>query len=490
MNVLLVSPKTPTTFWSFKHALKFVSKRSAFPPLGLLTVAGMLPESWNLKLVDLNVSRLRDRHLRWADYVMIGAMIVQKESVGEVIRRCHALGRPVIAGGPLFTTGHESFGDDLHYVLGEAEEVVDELVADMETGQLQKQYEAAHRPDIAKAAVPRWDLIKPRHYVTMSVQFSRGCPYNCEFCDIIVMNGRVPRTKAPAQMLAELDAIDRLGWRGPVFIVDDNFIGNKRRVKAFLRELIAWRRRTRSHITLFTEASVNLADDPELMELMVEAGFTRVFLGLETPVLSSLEECQKFQNSRCDLADSVQVIQHAGLEVMGGFIVGFDNDPEDVFELQFEFIQKTGIVTAMVGLLTALPKTQLYQRLVTEGRLREDSSGNNTDTTLNFEPILDREFLINGYRRLMRSLYEPNSYYQRILTFLAEYRPSGHKTRISWNDAKAFVRSLWWIGVWHKGRRAYWKFLATTLLHHRQQLSLAITLAVNGYHFRIIAEAL
>jgi radical SAM superfamily enzyme YgiQ (UPF0313 family) len=490
MNVLLVSPKTPNTFWSFRHVLRFVSKKAAFPPLGLLTVASMLPKSWKLQLVDLNVSRLRASHIRWADYVMISAMIVHKESVREIVARCKALGRPVIGGGPLFTTSHEEFGDDVHSVIGEAEDLVADLVRDMEAGRVRQTYRAEGRPDITSTPTPRWELIKPKHYVTMPVQFSRGCPYNCEFCDIIIMNGRAPRTKPPAQMLAELDAIHKLGWNDYVFIVDDNFIGNKARVKEFLRELIKWRERTGSKMGFLTEASVNLADDAELLNLMSQAGFKKVFLGIETPHPSSLEECQKLHNTRRDMQEAIRTIQRSGMEVMGGFIVGFDSDPENIFDLQFDFIQKTGVVTAMVGLLSALPKTQLYQRLTREGRLREDASGNNTEAALNFEPKLDREFLLAGYRQLMRALYDPDSYYQRILTFLAHYRPKGPKLGLSWTDFTAFLKSLWVMGVWHKGRCAYWKFFMTALMRHPGQISLAMTLAIYGHHFRIVAHAL
>ncbi len=490
MNVLLVSPQTPVTFWSFKYALKFVSKKSAFPPLGLLTVAAQLPEEWNLRLVDLNVSRLRDKDIKWADYILLSAMLVQRDSVQEVIRRCRLWNKPVIGGGPLFTTGYEEFLGDVHCVVGEAEEIMPELVADMKEGNLKPLYQASRRPDISLAPVPRWDLINPKHYVTMSVQFSRGCPYNCEFCDIIIMNGRVPRTKSPAQMLKELEALRASGWEGPVFIVDDNFIGNKVRVKEFLRELVQWREQTKTEMTFFTEASVNLADDQELLDLMVASGFNRVFLGIETPVPSSLQECQKTQNAGRDLAAAVRKIQRAGLEVMGGFIVGFDNDPENVFDLQWEFIQNTGIVTAMVGLLTALPKTRLYQRLIQEGRLRAEATGNNTDTFLNFEPKLDREFLINGYRRLMQRLYEPESYYQRVLNFLSQYTPRGPKSSVGWTEIKALLKSFWWMGVWDSGRLAYWKFLLKTLRYHRDKFALAVTLAVHGYHFRNVAHSL
>ena len=364
------------------------------------------------------------------------------------------------------------------------------LVQDMEAGQLHSTYEAERRPAITKTPPPRWELIHLKHYVTMPVQFSRGCPYNCEFCDIIVMNGRVPRTKPPEQMIVELDALRRRGWKGHVFIVDDNFIGNKARVKEFLRELIKWRERTGSKMAFLTEASVNLADDAELLNLMSRAGFKRVFVGIETPNPSSLEECRKFQNAHRDMAEAIRSIQGAGMEVMGGFIVGFDSDPENIFDLQFDFIQKTGVVTAMVGLLIALPKTQLYQRLIREGRLREDTSGNNTEAVLNFEPKLDREFLLSSYRQLMRTLYHPDSYYQRILTFLANYRPEGPKLGLSWTDFKAFLKSLWLMGVWYKGRRAYWKFFMTALIRHPGQITLAMTLAIYGHHFRVVAATL
>jgi radical SAM superfamily enzyme YgiQ (UPF0313 family) len=457
VKVLLVSPQTPATFWSFKHVLPFVAKRAVFPPLGLLTVAALLPRSWELKLVDLNVSRLRDVDLRWADYVMISAMIVHKTSVHEIIARCKATGRPVIGGGPLFTTGHEEFEQDVHCVLGEAEDLMEELVRDLETGQLRPVYTAKERPDISQTPVPRWDLIEFRHYVTMPIQFSRGCPFDCEFCDIVIMNGRVPRTKSPDQMIAELNAIYERGWDGMVFLVDDNFIGNKGRVKKFLAELVRWRERTGFQAGFFTEASVDLADDPQLLDLMAKAGFKRVFLGIETSIASSLEECHKIQNTRRDLAESIRVIQRSGMEVMGGFIVGFDNDPLDVFEQQFEFIQRTGIVTAMVGLLTALPQTRLYQRLQREGRLLTETTGNNTEAVLNFVPQLDRNFLISGYRRLMRALYEPKPYYERILTLLTEHRTQGPTIGLSWIDFKAFLKSLWLMGVWHRGRRAFWQ---------------------------------
>lgn len=490
MKVLLVSPRTPDTFWSFKHALRFVSRKASMAPLGLLTVAAMLPSEWELKLVDLNVTRLKDEDLRWADYVLLGAMIVQKDSVREIAGRCARLGKTIIAGGPLFTTGHEAFPEISHFVLGEAEGIMPQVVTDMQSGRLQPVYQAPHRPDITHTPVPRWDLIQFRHYVTMSAQFSRGCPFDCEFCDIIVMNGRVPRTKTPAQLIAELEALRLRGWKEMIFIVDDNFIGNKARTRTLLHAMIEWRRRTRTHIAFLTEASVNLADDPELCALMVAAGFKKVFVGIETPSVESLAECHKVQNRNRDLVAAVQTLQRAGLEVMAGFIVGFDSDKNDIFKRQFEFIQRSGVVTAMVGLLTALPQTRLWQRLKHEGRLETESTGNNTDAALNFKPRMNREFLQNGYRELVRKLYEPRNYYQRIRTFLKCHQPAGPRSCLTSNDVNALLKSLWVLGVWHRGRVGYWRLFWGTLIRHPRQFPLAIQFAIIGYHFRLVAKKL
>jgi radical SAM superfamily enzyme YgiQ (UPF0313 family) len=490
MKILLISPHTPDTFWSFKHAVRFVMRKASMAPLGLLTVAGMLPRDWKFKLVDLNVGKLKDGDLRWADYVLIGAMIVQKESVHEIVARCAALGKTVIAGGPLFTTGHEAFPGIQHFVLGEAEDLLPQVVEDLRRGQLQPIYQSAERPDITHTPAPRWDLIRLRDYVTMSVQFSRGCPFDCEFCDIIVMNGRVPRTKTPEQLIAELDGLRQHGWKDMVFIVDDNFIGNKVRTRALLHALIAWRQRTRTKINFLTEASMNLADDPELCALMVRAGFKKVFVGIETPSLDALAECHKLQNQNRNLVASVQILQRAGLEVMGGFIVGFDSDQHDIFKRQFEFIQRSGVATAMVGLLTALPQTRLWRRLKHEGRLETESTGNNTEAVLNFKPKLNREFLQTGYRKLVKKLYEPGNYYQRIRTFLKSHRPAGPRHRLSWVDVLALVKSSWVLGVWHCGRVGYWRLFVGTLVRRPRQFPLAIELAIMGYHFRRVAQAL
>jgi len=490
MNILLVSPATPETFWSFRHILSFLSKKAAFPPLGLLTVAAMLPRHWNLRLVDLDVRRLTDADIDWADYVFISAMLIHERSVRQIAARCAARGRPVVGGGPLFTTSERRFPEMSCLVLGEAEEVMPALVADLEAGRLQPAYRAQTKPDIRKTPVPRWDLISPRDYMTMSVQFSRGCPFNCEFCDIVAMYGRVPRTKTPAQLIAELEALLARGWQGSVFIVDDNFIGHRLKAKELLRALIQWRARQKVRVPFITEVSLNLVDDPELLELMAAAGFKRVFIGLETPEESSLTECAKVQNTRRDMLQAVRTIQRAGLEVLGGFIIGFDHDSPGIFERQRRFIQEAGVAAAMVGLLNALPQTPLFARLLREGRILAESTGNNLDAVLNFVPRMDRQTLLEGYRALVKHLYSPREYYRRAMTFLRHYRRRGPRASIPWNDVAAFVRSLWVLGVRGSDRREYWKYLLKTLLFYPRAFAEAMNLAVMGYHFRKIAATL
>jgi radical SAM superfamily enzyme YgiQ (UPF0313 family) len=490
MNILLVSPATPDTFWGFKHALPFVGKKAAYPPLGLLTVAAMLPRNWQLKLADLNVAKLTEAEIEWADYVLLSAMIVQERSAREVAARCAARGKPVLAGGPLFTTGHQRFPEIPHFVLGEAENIMPALLADMAAGHLQPIYQHPDKPDVCRTPVPRWDLIEIEDYASMLVQFSRGCPFDCEFCDIVAMYGRLPRVKTPAQICTELDALIDAGWRSPIFIVDDNFIGHKAKVKELLRVLIRWRARRKVRIPFIAEASLNLVDDKELLELMVVAGLKKVFIGLETPDENSLTECAKVQNTARDMVAAVKEIQNAGIEVMGGFIVGFDSDSASIFERQWRFIQEVGVVTAMVGLLNALPQTRLYARLKQEGRLLSESTGNNLDAVLNFVPKLDRATLINGYRALVKRLYSPKAYYRRALTFLRQHRKRGPRMRRPWSDLSALLSSVWVVGVRTRGRREYWKYFAKTLLLYPRSFGQAMQLAIIGYHFRKVAASL
>ncbi|MFC1957716.1 B12-binding domain-containing radical SAM protein [Chloroflexota bacterium] len=491
MKTLLVYPQYPETFWSFSHALKFISKKASFPPLGLLTVAAMLPGEWEKKLVDMNVTSLTDEDIRWADYVFISAMVVQKDSVKEVIARCQKIGTRTVAGGPLFTTGHEEFDGVDHFVLGEAEITLAPFLKDLDKGYAKHIYISNGRPDINKTPVPMWSLINMKYYSSMNVQYSRGCPYDCDFCDIIILNGHKPRTKDTHQMVNELEELYSYGWRGGVFIVDDNFIGNKNKLKTeILPVMIEWSKRRKYPFAFSTEASINLADDEELMKLMVEARFNQVFVGIESPNEESLAECNKLQNKDRDLVASVKRIQNHGLEVQGGFIIGFDSDPASIFRSQINFIQKSGIVTAMVGLLNAPPGTRLYQRLKKENRLLKSFSGDNTDCSINFVPKMNYETLINGYKHILDTIYSPRQYYERVWTFLKEYKPQkvGGISELQFYHIKAFIKSLWFMGVREKGRRYYWKLLISTLLKHPRFFPLSISLSVFGFHFRKVAE--
>lgn len=489
MNILLVYPRYPDTFWSFKHALKFISKKAAYPPLGLLTVASMLPTHWKKKLIDMNIDNLNDADISWADYVFISAMAVQQQSVRDVVERCNQQDVKIVAGGPLFATDHEQhqqFNGVDHFVLGEGEAIVARLVADLENGTAQHLYRSDERPDIRKSPAPDWNLIDTRKYATLTVQYSRGCPYNCEFCDIVLLNGHVPRTKDPRQLIAEMEAIYSLGWRQSVFIVDDNFIGNKKKLKGeLLPAIITWMKERDYPFTLFTQASIGLSDDDELMRLMVDAGFDRVFVGIETPNEASLGECGKYQNANRDLVASVNRLQNHGFEVQGGFIVGFDSDPDNIFDRQINFIQQTGIVTAMVGLLNAPPGTSLYKRLKNESRLIGQASGDNTDFSINFVPKMGHDPLINGYRRTITSIYSPRQYYARIATLLRQHRPVTHKrTGLRLAHVEALLKSIWYLGILEKGRTHYWRLFTSTLFRRPHAFPLAITLAIYGYHFR------
>jgi radical SAM superfamily enzyme YgiQ (UPF0313 family) len=485
MNTLLVYPQFPDTFWSFKHALKFIRRRASLPPLGLLTVAAMLPRSWTVRLVDLNVRPLTDRDLAWADLVGVSAMIAQRASAEQVIKRCRAAGKRIMAGGPLFTSEHQDFPDVDHFVLQEAELTLPPFLSDWEAGVAQRLYTTTGFADLGTSPAPRWELAEMHRYGSMSLQYSRGCPFDCEFCDVTAKFGHRSRTKSAGQVIAELDQLFAAGWRGQVFFVDDNIIGNKRALKhELLPALIAWQRRRRRGISFYTEASINLADDDELMHAMAEAGFDSVFVGIETPEAAALAECNKRQNQGRNLIEDVKRIQRAGLQVQGGFIVGFDSDAPSIFHRQVEFIQRSGIVTAMVGLLNALPDTKLHARLKREGRLVGRSSGDNVDATMNFLPRMPVDQLVEGYKTILRRIYAPGPYYQRVRTFLREYRRPRISASFRWHHAWALGWSTVRLGVLGRERFEYWRLLIWTLLHRPALLKLAVTFAIYGHHFR------
>ena len=495
MKALLVYPHYPDTFWSFKYALSFISKRAVHPPLGLLTVAALLPQEWEKRLVDQNVTSLKDRDLRWADYVFVSAMAIQKKSARELIARCREWGLKVVAGGPLFTASPEEFPEVDHLVLNEAETTFPGFLEDLAEGQAKHLYTSPSFPSLEKTPIPRWELLEMKRYVSMNIQYSRGCPFRCEFCDITTLFGHQSRTKKAGQIVKELEALYSLGWRGGVFFVDDNFIGNKKKLKEdILPGMIDWMKKMRYPFNFSTEASIDLADDEALMKQMIQAGFESVFVGIETPDDQALKECHKFQNTNRDLMDSVERIQKLGLRMRGGFIVGFDSDSPAIFEKQIEFIQKSKIVTAMVGMLNAPRGSRLYERLQKEGRLLKEASGDNTDFSTNIIPKMGYEKLAEGYRNLVNGIYSPKLYYERVKGSLRQYQPLEkrkwhfHFRYLRWHFPYlgAPFKALMILGIKDNARVYYWKLLFWSLFRRPLLLPLAITYSIYGFHFRKI----
>ena len=492
MKVLLIYPEFPDTFWSFKHALKFIHKKSSTEPLGLLTVAAMLPTEWEKRLVDLNVQPLTNKDLAWADYAFISAMVVQSESTKHVITRCKDAGLTIVAGGPLFTMEQAEFEDVNHFVLNEAEITLPPFLHDLEQGTAQRIYTSTAFPDIQKTPVPLWELVNLKHYASISIQYSRGCPFDCEFCNITSLFGHRPRVKTPAQMIQELDKLYAHGWRKGVFFVDDNFIGNKKNLKEeLLPALIEWQK-GKSGMPFSTEVSINIADDKELMDLMFAAGFDTVFIGIETPETDGLAECNKKQNLHRDLVADVKRIQRAGLQVQAGFIVGFDSDTTSTFQRQIDFIQKSGIAMAMVGILQAPIGTRLHKRMKDEGRIVGSFSGDNVGAATNIIPgagtNMSTEELQAGYKNVMKFIYSPKNYYARARTFLKEYKAPKFSNPISIEYISAFFRSSIQLGIFGKECVHYWRLILWTLSHRPKLLTQAVTLSIYGYHFRKVYD--
>lgn len=486
LKVLLINPEVPNTFWSLKNALKFISKKALLPPLGLLTVASMLPPSFEKKLIDMNTTRLRDRHLEWADMVFLTGMVIQKKSVDQVIERCRQRQLKIVAGGPLFTAFPEAYVDRVdHLVLKEGEITLPLFLKDLANGCPGPYYTTRERPDLTETPVPQWDLIDMKQYALMGIQYSRGCPFNCDFCDVTRLFGHKLRTKATAQILGELDSLYEAGWRGEVFFVDDNFIGKKHLLKReLLPAVIQWMEQKNNPFCFNTQASLDLADDEELMRLMVRAGFDCVFVGIESPDEGSLTECNKIQNTGRDIVAAVKKIQRFGMQVQGGFIVGFDSDKPTVFDTMITLIQDSGVVMAMVGLLNAPRGTTLYKRLMHENRLTELPTGDNMDCTMNFIPRMDMHELLNGYRKVLNTIYSPKHYCRRVKTFLENYNLRDvNLPKVRLSGVQAFLRSMWRIGLFDKGNIHYWKLILWSLKKPRR-LPLAVRFSIYGFHFR------
>ena len=494
-KILLVYPEIPPTYWSMKHAISLIGKKGLMPPVGLLTIAGYLPrKEYDVALIDMNVRRLRDRDLAGVDLAMVSAMLVQKDSFLEVLRRCRKAGVPVAAGGPYPSACPDEMDGVDHLVLDEGEVTVPRFLADWHAGRAARVYSDEAKPGLDSGPLPRFDLVDHSLYMDMPLQYSRGCPFDCEFCDIVTLFGRVPRTKSPARFIAELEEIHRLGFRGNVFVVDDNFIGNKARVKELLRAVGPWQAERGYPFRLSTEASVDLGRDEELLDLMAAANFTMVFLGLETPNADSLECAGKSQNLRLDPARAVEAIQRKGIEVTGGFIVGFDADPPGIFEAQMLFVRELAVPVAMVGLLTALPRTALRDRLKREGRLLSRSSGDNTHSAaFNFRTALPERKLLEGYYRLLGELYRPRAYFDRCLELLrrlpeSRRRPKpGERGAITPRNLVYLARSLVVQGFSRYGPE-YFRYLWKALRIGPGLVETAVTFAVQGRHFFIITR--
>jgi radical SAM superfamily enzyme YgiQ (UPF0313 family) len=464
LKVLMVWPRFPPSFWGFEGVLEMLPERSVMPPLGLITVAALCPPTWEVRLLDRAFEDLRDEDILWADLVMVSAMHAQRADTLAVLADARRLGCRTFIGGPWASSEPELLLRSADHVLaGEAEEVFADIATALENGTARRLYRVIEKPDMTHSPVPRFELLQLSKYTSMPIQFSRGCPFQCEFCDIITIYGRRPRAKTPAQVMKELDTLLRLGWRSEVFIVDDNFIGNQNLALALSRELAEWQKRVGRCVYFCTEASVNLAAKPELVDAMVQANFMYVFLGIETPSAEALKGSFKFQNLRGDIADQIRTIRESGLWVLGGFIVGFDSDDESIFERQLEFISRTAIPWAMAGVLQAPPTTALYERMRREGRLFEDSQATSNFSPPNFRTMLPLPALLRGLSRLLSELYKPRSYFTRSLDSIESWHPSPSqqppKMPLSYNLRVLFC-SIWRQGICSNYRLEYWRFLS------------------------------
>ena len=501
IKVLMVWPRFPASFWSLAEVMEIVSERSLVPPLGLITVAALCPKEWEIRLVDLAFEALSDEDILWADLVMVSAMAVQREGVRQTLERASKLNRRTMIGGPYASSDPEALlplAD--HVVVGEPDEIFPEIATDLERGSARRLYSIREKPDVSRTPVPRFDLLAMNKYTVMSVQFSRGCPFTCEFCDIITIYGRRPRTKSPAQLIRELDALLQLGWRKELFVVDDNFIGNHKAALELAQELERWQCRNRYPFRFFTEASIDLASRLALLDAMVKANFCRVFIGIESPSAESLKEAKKFQNLRRDPLDSIRLIQQRGLWVMGGFIVGFDSDPPDIFDRQIEFVERAAIPWAMTGILQAPPTTPLYERMKREGRLLENNPEPSNFDPPNFRTVLPLPELLDGTKRMLLTLYDPCRFYERVFDSLERWQlqPEQRAPALSLlYRLRVVLKSVWRQGVLSSYRRPYWRFLRRLMIRwglDRQKRRLGFELALSGHHFiryaRHVAETL
>lgn len=499
----MVHPRfNPHSFWNYQATCEVVGARYSAAPLGLITVAALLPPEWPVRLVNRNTETLAEEDVRWADLVMTGGMMPQQRDTMEVIAIAHAHGKPVVVGGPDVTSSPHLYGEAEFRVLGEAEGIMDRFIAAWRAGAAGGEFRAAAYPDLARSPVPRFDLLKLRHYMHVGIQLSRGCPFNCEFCNVVELNGRTPRLKSSAQMVRELDALHALGYRGHVDIVDDNLIGNRKAIKPLLADLADWSRRRKYPFEFSTEASVDLAEDEELLRLMARANFFAIFVGVETPDRDVLVGTSKRQNTRRSLADSLRKIHEAGLFVNAGFIIGFDGEKARVAGAMIDCIEELAIPIGMVGLLYALPNTRLSRRLAGEGRLHAESDRSRADADadqctsgLNFTTRRPRREMLEDYRDVLGSIYEPRAFYGRVRRLCRRLDLSQHRLRLPPSRLLRDLRSLgrigWRSGVRDRGARGpFWRTLGDCLLHNPRAVRTAFSFAALYLHLRPFAAAM
>jgi radical SAM superfamily enzyme YgiQ (UPF0313 family) len=491
IKTLMVWPKIPDSFWTFTGMMRLLREKVVIPPLGLITIAALCPKGWDIRLIDQGVEDLSDADILWADLVMVSGMRVQRRGLEEVLSRARSLGRRTIVGGPYASGDPEAMlklAD--HVVVGEPDEVFDAIAKDLEEGSARRLYTIDEKPDLTQTPVARFDLLKTDFYASMAIQFSRGCPFQCEFCDIIQLYGRKPRTKRPQQIMAELDTLLKLGWKKQVFIVDDNFIGNHRLALELARELEKWQQAHGYPLAFYTEASMDLARHPALIEAMVKANFLHVFVGIESASRESLVEAKKLQNLSLDPIDSIKILHQGGLWVTGGFILGFDSDTEDIFEQQISFVERAAIPWALVNFLHALPQTALHARMQREGRMIEDSPNSRDGTAPNFRTVLPPHVLLRGFQKTLTSIYDPTKYYERAWRSLQAWqtrkcqRPARQPGLV--DIAKTMLRSIWQQGLRSSYRRAYWKYLlrlVTQCSTNLVKLWVGVTILIAGHHF-------
>lgn len=506
-RVLMIYPKfNPNSFWNYKATCELAGARHPAAPLGLITVAALLPATWKVRLVDLNAEKLRERDFAWADLVMTGGMLPQQEGTLAVVDRCLAAGKPVVVGGPDATSTPEIYGAADFLVLGEAEEIMDDFVrawtAGVRTGIFQSQM---GKTDVTKSPTPRFDLLKFRNYLHVGVQFSRGCPFNCEFCDIIELYGRVPRTKTSAQIIRELETLYALGYRGHVDFVDDNLIGNKKALKQFLPALTRWIRDKNFPFEFSTEASINLADDAALMQAMSEANFFTIFVGIESPDTDTLVSMQKKQNTRRSLQESVHRIYKAGLFVNAGFILGFDSEKGSVARGMIDCIEDTAIPVCMVGLLYALPNTQLTRRLEREGRLSipndadpTQGKGDQCTAGLNFVTSRPRRAILEDYKAVLEAVYAPQAFFGRVRRVGRMLDCTNRRLELprsmEWQELKSSWRLIWRMTTAKGGvRYEFWKTVVDCAVNNRQALPyvmmmVALYLHLGPFSRHVIAQ--